>query len=506
MSTVSKFLGYDTRLSSELGYKLKDNPTLIHGPVVIRTVSLVSDLGLEAGATLPASDYISKVTKNTLKSLLKYSFDLPVNYGNDFKFIPNTSLIIGRDDRLIRYEIVLHRKFTIINDYSGTGKTTLCRELNKARSPSLSTEVDSPYPYVLEGFEVNYTKEDDWESRLKGYSKSIIFIDEQAEWVKFEKFATIAKNSDNYFVIINRNNLGMLNYGISEIYRMDYDYKSIHHLVPAISHAKYAPEDIIFKPTYIITEDSNAGNRVFSAICDKSPKHCVSGGGKNNLFKELASEKYANEDVLVIADGSAFGSKYKDIEFLFKYKDRNIRFFLPESFEYLLLKLPMLRRFREVDDVVTNPEAYIDTTYNSWELFFTSYLRYIMSLLGSSYSKSSKALCFTENCCYRDKNRCTLYNYIEKTEATCKLEYLVSLIPNIDLSLLSSITGSLNKDASGLNDFSLYLHDDIFEFIELKEDDENEDSVATNIKSKKVISTPTKSTTIKNMDLSKFKT
>ena len=47
---------------------------------------------------------------------------------------------------------------------------------------------------------------------------SIVFIDECNSFVKSEDFAISIKESDNYFVIITRNDLPNLPYSVNEIY------------------------------------------------------------------------------------------------------------------------------------------------------------------------------------------------------------------------------------------------------------------------------------------------
>ena len=47
----------------------------------------------------------------------------------------------------------------------------------------------------------------DWKNQLDGISNSIVFIDEGATYISSEKFAEAIKNSDNYYVIFNREGL-----------------------------------------------------------------------------------------------------------------------------------------------------------------------------------------------------------------------------------------------------------------------------------------------------------
>ena len=63
---------------------------------------------------------------------------------------------------------------------------------------------------VLEGI--------DWQIILHNISGNIIFIDEENAFIKTEQFAKAVRESDNYFVLITRENLYNLPYSVEEIY------------------------------------------------------------------------------------------------------------------------------------------------------------------------------------------------------------------------------------------------------------------------------------------------
>lgn len=58
----------------------------------------------------------------------------------------------------------------------------------------------------------------DWKVILDGLSGYIIFIDEENRFINTEEFAAAVKGSDNYFVLITRENLYNLPYSVEEIY------------------------------------------------------------------------------------------------------------------------------------------------------------------------------------------------------------------------------------------------------------------------------------------------
>ena len=63
---------------------------------------------------------------------------------------------------------------------------------------------------VLEGL--------NWNLILESMSGSIIFIDEENAFINTEEFAAAVRGSDNYFVLITRENLYNLPYSVEEIY------------------------------------------------------------------------------------------------------------------------------------------------------------------------------------------------------------------------------------------------------------------------------------------------
>lgn len=120
--------------------------------------------------------------------------------------------IIIQNNRL-HYEFEIRRNITIIQGDSATGKTTLINmirqheNLGDASGVDLSCDVPCR---VLEGWE--------WKLILSSISGSILFIDEENAFINTEEFAAEIKNSDNYFVLITRENLYNLPYSVEEIY------------------------------------------------------------------------------------------------------------------------------------------------------------------------------------------------------------------------------------------------------------------------------------------------
>ncbi len=114
-------------------------------------------------------------------------------------------------NKRIRYEFDIRRNITIIRGDSATGKTTLFDMITLAAKNGDSSGVMiqcEKQCRTLDG--------PDWKLVLPALHDCIIFFDESSHFLKTTEFAGMAKQSDNYFVIITRENLPNLPYSISE--------------------------------------------------------------------------------------------------------------------------------------------------------------------------------------------------------------------------------------------------------------------------------------------------
>ncbi len=83
------------------------------------------------------------------------------------------------------------------------------------------------------------------------------------------------------------------------------------------------------------------------------------------------NENKANH-ILVIADAAALGSEIKELIQYKKLSGKKIDFFLPESFEWLILKSVIFSGNDQVKNVLSNPVDYIESKeFFSWERFLT---------------------------------------------------------------------------------------------------------------------------------------
>lgn len=111
---------------------------------------------------------------------------------------------------------------------------------------------------------------------------------------------------------------------------------------------------------------------MFSHIAQEFGKTCESAGGKSNIHKCL--EGLSGRKVLVIADGAAFGAEMEKVYQYLRLHDEKAVLYLPESFEWLILKAGIISG-NNLDEILSNPSEYIESEkYISWEQFFTALL------------------------------------------------------------------------------------------------------------------------------------
>ena len=117
----------------------------------------------------------------------------------------------------VQFSFAVQRNITIIRGDSATGKTTLVGMLSDyetlGKQSGVTVKCDKPCRVLTSN---------DWEIRLENIKDSIVFIDEGNKFIKSEDFARAVQNSNNYYVLITRENLPNLPYSIEEIYEIAY--------------------------------------------------------------------------------------------------------------------------------------------------------------------------------------------------------------------------------------------------------------------------------------------
>lgn len=291
--------------------------------------------------------------------------------------------------RRLQYKFTINRNITILRGDSATGKTTLIDMISafqqNGTASGITITCQKPCT-VLTGIR--------WQENLKSIHDSIVFIDEGDQFAISEDFAKAAQASDNYYVIATRASLFNLPYSIKEIYGIKNvsgnRYQGTKSLFSEFYPLCNVDVDLIQKPDLVIVEDSNSGFQFFSDFFAKHGIRCISANGKTKIYSELIQQDYST--ALVIADGAAFGPEIERV--LAAKKARNIILYLPESFEWIVLKSGIIKE-KEIDTILQDPGTHIECSeYFSWERFFTAlliqktdgnYLQYNKAKLNSTY-------------------------------------------------------------------------------------------------------------------------
>lgn len=269
-------------------------------------------------------------------------------------------------NRRVRYSLKVRRNITILTGDSGTGKSTIVNLIeaydNSKEDSGVHLECDKRCVHL---------RGKDWRYSLERINDCIVFIDENDDCLRGSDLAHEIKNTDNYYVIITRRSLSELPYSINEIYGLKTTDRGLSagqvYNEQYMLYGKNLTEAGI-TPDIVITEDSNSGHDFFNKVCSLYDKRCESANGKSkikNLIGQIDDKK-----VLIIADGAAFGNEMKDVVLALN-NCSNYILYLPESFEWLLLKAGTLRD-NKIIEILNSPSDYVDSKkFFSWERYFT---------------------------------------------------------------------------------------------------------------------------------------
>ena len=213
-----------------------------------------------------------------------------------------------RSKRIV-FTIELERNITILRGDSATGKTTLVEMLsayeNYGRKSGVTIVCDKTCR-VLSGAL--------WEAQLKDIQDTIVFVDEGSTFVSSLDFARAIQKTDNYYVLVTREDLSTLPYSVNAILelkkttsRSKRTYNKAYPIYDSLSASNVQLGDV----EKLLTGDANSGYQLFTKVGEKYGVVCISAAGKDNIKQMIFPMK--SEKVLVIADGAAFGPQMNDI-------------------------------------------------------------------------------------------------------------------------------------------------------------------------------------------------
>lgn len=223
----------------------------------------------------------------------------------------------------LRVELVLTNKMNLIKDKSGDGKSKTLKDIFHSIYEKVEGIIVKS-DYIIDNLDINKLED---ENVFKDENKLFI-IDENINYIlSYKKFTDKYKNAKCLFLIVSREflNTGYLNLNAVSV------FKSKENLL--YNEVYFSYTDLILSDinneTIIITEDETSGNIFFNNYFEQK---CISARGRNKISEELS--KYENADILLIADAAQLGGKIKEIINIIELKNLNVKFFLPQSFEF----------------------------------------------------------------------------------------------------------------------------------------------------------------------------
>lgn len=291
-------------------------------------------------------------------------------------------------NKRVMFHFIIRRNITVLQGNSATGKTTLLNMLamyqRNGEASGISVIADGKFFVYINGFPGMK-----WDEVIGKLHNTVIFIEEDNDFVKTKEFAAYVRTSDNYFVLVLRKSLKMLPYSVKEIYELVVsqkyaNFKGVVNEFRELYTGKRQISDIPAKQ--LVTEDKYSGYEFFQLFQTK--KLCVSYTD-GNAMAAYQIGKLQQSEVLYIVDGAAFGAYVEEcIETIKNNPDKKVSIWMPESFEYLLLQSGIVKD-ANLKKVLENPSDYVESEkYESWEQFFTGLLISLTEGTPMQYSKS----------------------------------------------------------------------------------------------------------------------
>lgn len=289
--------------------------------------------------------------------------------------------------RRVAYELELRHNITVIQGDSGSGKSVLCDLISRKSNRQGSVITLAVTKNYACRHLTNEMCEDGALTRIKN---SIVFLDEDCDFIYSNDFAQQILGSSNYFVLITRHikRLSKLSIHVNALCKLVY-LNGINHLEIEYHLAEdktYLCGDI-FAPDELITEDSNSGYKFFKLIAGDK---CKSAKGRSKFVSQATDLFNIKQKYLIIADGGAFGGDINQVVYtISRLNLPNFAFYLPDSFEEVLLHSLIFKNKSEIVSRLQEPWNYIDySKCISFEQFYTDLLISSASAMDFVYSKT----------------------------------------------------------------------------------------------------------------------
>ncbi|MCI8751325.1 MAG: hypothetical protein HFH66_08175 [Lachnospiraceae bacterium] len=302
--------------------------------------------------------------------------------------------LIHLKTKRLEYKFEITQKYNLIIGDSGKGKTTLIKTLKDL--------LDEPSAGTLDGYKQIKTSIDLRLEDLTNLTDYVFLIDEFSEILKLKDIASVMENSQNYFVIISRDEtLGFKSISLDCVYEMHASGK-FHELRQA-----YKIPEKMFAVDGIICEDSKSGYQFIKdrfgnlVSVDYAKSHLEDKTGGKSKFAEYLNSFKSDSHLCLVFDRSAIGYDYHKILNSIHQNKLNVCMIDWDSFEYYILQSPVFnKRVPEPMDM-----------YESKEKLATFMLSELIN-----YKKTSLTKCLKKDFCKKCIDSSCEYRHIESKD------------------------------------------------------------------------------------------
>ena len=278
-------------------------------------------------------------------------------------------LLIHIKTNRLEYKFEISGKYTVIQGDSATGKTTFFELVSAMYNEPKSAQNVSGTKLVP----ISSTDDD---SVLQKHSGVVFVLDEFCRLFKNKNISNLLRDSNNYFIIINRDEktLGYLPIHVDNIFYMKTSGK--YHTIERL-YDRYSIDSIDNLDT-IITEDKKSG---YLFIKDMLSIYNIEDCGillepslgdakdRSNIKKTSSASKIVKSmeyhidngrsNILIIYDASAFGAYINSLDFFIKGNNNRANIYVLdwESFEWYILGSKVYNEHYSLQDLDCNVES-----------------------------------------------------------------------------------------------------------------------------------------------------
>lgn len=326
------------------------------------------------------------------------------------------------------YSINLFNRINLVIGRSGSGKTYLADRLRDIRDNVLPWKAEC---YVNEDkdkqVKIRLLDNIEYMNEMLSELDQLIFIDEDTfQLIRQSGNISKIENSQNYFVIMDRQSLIKLDINIRAIFifkRYRLNGEIAYKTEEAIKLYTSSITDVdIHNIKYIITEDTESGKQFWTSMLDKLEMIESAAQGSGEIRKTLEKLDKLDGDILVALDYDRGARIIQDIIRSKKINNNRIHFIPLESFEEVLCNSEfILDKCNHIRPLVLNYKKHITCRSKSTGKYFSALLfQYVKQKPPINVTSKRNAEqfykkgmpnfkeCFIDDCCSFNNAGCKL--------------------------------------------------------------------------------------------------